>query len=461
MLLGALTAVQLVDAGKKAWSGCKGAKALIHTVQKYRRAPEEMRFTFQLAGCVVESLSVAEALATRHMSLRIVGSPVLLARAAVQQCEALFVEATVTDTEAGWAEWMRTGQKFEALQQAQARLALAMNALQLALSAVSASTLPPRFAISPFAYVPDAFEIAHHQLQQIQMGRTHSILLAGGELWQRGLSRSTSGRAGASQNDAMRLLFSSCVRLHRGSRRAWDEDNEEEEDDDDDDDDEAAGAQAKPAAGAQGRRAAAPAAAAANRTPDTDGSESLVLWFVARGDAADDGDEGDTERVVPLDDTVKLRRWWSQELAAELSGSHGSDFLEIVGRDVLCYQLTPSAVAKPPPTGGTTHPLILTFQLEANDYGGGRLSAESFEALVFLALSACRAAPSNSARGARSAAQAASTAGTTYDPAKPAPLVAAINAHVGPLQGAPGSPESAERDPMGGLMTPMRGLGIS
>ena len=72
----------------------------------------------ETCACVVESLSVAEALAARHMSLRIVGSSVLLARAAVQQCEALFDEATVTDTEAGWAEWMRTGQKFEALQQA-------------------------------------------------------------------------------------------------------------------------------------------------------------------------------------------------------------------------------------------------------------------------------------------------------------------------------------------------------
>ena len=48
---------------------------------------------------------------------------------------------------------------------------------ELALSALNASGLPGAYATTPFAYEPSAFEQAHATLQQMEMGRTRSVLL--------------------------------------------------------------------------------------------------------------------------------------------------------------------------------------------------------------------------------------------------------------------------------------------
>ena len=212
---------QLVDTGKKAWSGIKSAKNAVEVVRRFKRAPEEMRFTFQLCAALLDALPVAEALATRHLSLRIVGAAVVLARQAAQQCDALQMDTEdVTDSEDGWAEWMRAGSKLEALHRVQSRLALAISSLQLALSAVAASSLGSGHATSSFHYMPAAFAQAHHALQQMEMGRTRSVLLCGGELWQRGPSpiSTPSRRAAAASGGAMTKLFACRLRLHRGKR---------------------------------------------------------------------------------------------------------------------------------------------------------------------------------------------------------------------------------------------------
>ena len=62
-LSAAAHAPALMDAGKKAWAGYKGAKGAVDAVRKFRRAPEEMRFTFQLCSALLDVLPVAEALA--------------------------------------------------------------------------------------------------------------------------------------------------------------------------------------------------------------------------------------------------------------------------------------------------------------------------------------------------------------------------------------------------------------
>ena len=60
-MLGAVTAVSalpsLVDAGRKAWAGVKAVKSTAQTVQKFRRAPAEMHFTFQLCSCLLDQSS--------------------------------------------------------------------------------------------------------------------------------------------------------------------------------------------------------------------------------------------------------------------------------------------------------------------------------------------------------------------------------------------------------------------
>jgi hypothetical protein len=464
-----------VGAGKFAWNGYKGAKAIITTVKKYRHAPSEMDFTFQLCSCLLDALPVGEALAARHLSLRHVGTAVLLARSAIQECRAL-IDSSVDDTEDGWKEWMRTGQKFEQLKEVQSRLTMAISALQLALSAVTASTLPLRFATSPFAYVPDAIEVAHQSLLQMEMRRTRSIVLSGGELWQRGLPSASArggGRASAARaatSDAMKLLFSTRVRLHRGSRKGGEEAADDDSDDDDDDDDSDEEGAAPTAAGGGGKRGSAAAATAAKTpTPDKERSDALCLWFIATGSADDDDDDGsddegggERERVLHLDETVRFRRVWSEELAAELKGDHGADFLEMVGAEVLCYEFQPSTLPNPSASPGTSAlPLVLTFQMEASHRGGTtRYSAESFEALLFLAL-CTRTAGKTAASGSRSKPLA-----SAFDPSNPAPFVAAMAANVGPLEGAPSAPAStrkgrASRADADLLTTPLRGLNIS
>ena len=130
MIAAGITAVGLVDYGRKAWMGVKAVRQTSNMVNKYRRAPEEMRFTFQLCACLLEALPVAEALATRYRSLAIVGTAVQMARNAVQQATSLFADDSVEDTDDGWAEFMKAGRKYESVQQLQSRLALAISSLK-------------------------------------------------------------------------------------------------------------------------------------------------------------------------------------------------------------------------------------------------------------------------------------------------------------------------------------------
>lgn len=164
--------------------------------------------------------------------------------------------------------------------------------------------------------------------------------------------------------------------------------------------------------------------------------------------------------MVHIDETVRFRRCWSHELAAELAGEHGSDFLGVVGPDVLCYEFRPSTSPSKLASPGATLPLVLTFQLEASARGGGsRFSAEAFEALLFLALCTRRPASGTASRSKPLA--------NTFDPANPAPFVASMAAHVGPLQGMPMAAAASARRKKGAaadedfLTTPMRGLDIS
>ena len=102
--------------------------------------------------------SVAEALAMRHVSLRIVGPALTLAHATVAQFNALVVEPEDDD----WHTWLQTGvagvsnqSRLEALQGALTR---AMTAMHLALVSVSVS-LEPRVAVTPFRFLRGAFQV--------------------------------------------------------------------------------------------------------------------------------------------------------------------------------------------------------------------------------------------------------------------------------------------------------------
>lgn len=497
MIAAGITAVGLVDYGRKAWMGVKAVRQTSNMVNKYRRAPEEMRFTFQLCACLLEALPVAEALATRYRSLAIVGTAVQMARNAVQQATSLFADDSVEDTDDGWAEFMKAGRKYESVQQLQSRLALAISSLQLALAAIQASGLNSAiaspvaespssrgvcgFAASPFAYIPEAFDTAQSTFQQMEMGRTRSILLCGGDLWQRGVvgkatGGKSRGKAASTAVDAMRLLFTTRVHLHRGSRKRdstgapLDVDNDDSNDDDLDADEDEDGGEL-----------------AAIATPDKDGSsDSLALWFVGNGrgteeegEASSDGME-ENERVLILDETVRFRRLWSHELAGEMGEKEGGSFLGLVGgAHVLCYEFTPSshyAPNKPPTRAAATTPLVLTFQMEVSASGsGGRLSAESFEALLYLALSTLRpAAPTPSAGRSRTSLATPQRVplASAYDPDDPARFLSEMSKHVGPFVGLPGAKGSAAgKEPKGRgggagdeseILTPkMRTLGLS
>ena len=493
LLTAALSAAPaLITAGKSAWHGYKGVKGAINTVNNFRRAPAEMAFTFQLCSCLVDALAVAEALATRHSALKIVGSAVLLARAAVQQCHSLVDVDTIEDTEDSWAQWS-AGRKFQELQSVQSRLALAISSLQCALTAVAASHLPHGIQTSPFSYLPEAWEQAHAALLEIEMGRTRSILLCSGHLWQRGTRKNT---------DEMEEVFQCRLRLHRGQRKIGAEEDDDSGDEDDDEDEEEE--EEKPARGKRTSQASAPAAkpptrssrasssasvaaakAAAGAPPPVDVSTpekentSLCLWYIASGDDDDDEEEKEEcekERVISLDESVKLRRVWSQEYASELPRKHGSTFLEVVGSGVLCYEFVPSLARRSPTATGGVHsqrPLLLTFQIEGSKLPSGTvLSAEAFEALVFMAIGTRKAdaAAKGGSRSVRSVPLA-----NTYDPDEPAAYVARMAACVGQLTGMPEASKKAggggtgrsrrgaadDDEAIAGLITPVRGLGIS
>jgi hypothetical protein len=103
-----------------------------------------------------------------------------------------------------------------------------------------------------------------------------------------------------------------------------------------------------------------------------------------------------------------------------------------------------------------------------------RISAEGFEALLFMALNTRKAPPppppSASARsthgrsgGAGSRDTKAVPLAAAYEPDNPAPLIAAMVERVGPLLGSPPPAPAATEQPddVAGLLTPVRGLQIS
>mmetsp|Transcript_31335 Transcript_31335/g.81858 ORF Transcript_31335/g.81858 Transcript_31335/m.81858 type:complete len:453 (+) Transcript_31335:67-1425(+) len=439
MALSLLAAPAVISAAKTAWQGIRAGKAAVDNVQRLRRAPGELRFTAQLCASVLEPLAIAETLAIRQVSLNIIGAAVMCARTAIAECKTMLCSVADEDTDVGWADWLKTGTKIDELHRVQSRLVMAMNALQLALAAVAAS-LPVGCARSPFRLEPAAFELAHATMQQIELGRTRSVLLAIGDLWQRGIQSSGAGAKSDQLTDALRLLCACRVRLHVGSpppsaRRCQQEASLVEEVDDSDTDDDDSGS-----SGGQSDDDACPTRVVSEGTP-TDHRLFLRFSCVAPGDE----DATAEDRILELDETVQLRRLWSHELASELAGKNGVHFLDMLGHDehVLCYELRPSRAELL--SSDHSCPLVLAFQY------GGLLSAESFEALLFLATSVCRG------RKDASPSEARRPLSSVYDPDRPAAMLTTMQARVGPLLGAP---EAASMDADAVLTTPMRGLGL-
>ena len=154
----ALLAFEAVKWGKRAYTGYKALKAVADKAQTFRRAPAIISETCALCAALLEPMAVAEALATRHVSLRIVGPALTLAQATVAQFNALVVEPEDDD----WHTWLQTGvagvsnqSRLEALQGALTR---AMTGMHLALISVSVS-LEPRVAVSPFRFLRAAFQV--------------------------------------------------------------------------------------------------------------------------------------------------------------------------------------------------------------------------------------------------------------------------------------------------------------
>lgn len=304
------------------------------------------------------------------------------------------------------------------LQQLQGRLSMAMSALQTALTAVSVS-LPTAFATSPFRYEPVAFELARSTLQKL-LDMPHpedsSLLLSLGELWRRGFQ--PTGPAATPATDAMTKLFPVRLHLHRG------EFVEEEAQDTSDSD-----------------------------TDDNKHRDEAEIVVAARDDrlflrfSSTDAECDEKYVAIELDETVRLRRLWSHELAAELAHKNGDEFIEVTGPNVLCYEICPSRVRML--TGTSVRPLVLVFQY------GGQFSAEAFEVLVTLATHTCLSRDGTFTRR---------TVDSVCDPDNPAAVSAFIEvlqARVGPLQGAPRVEALAprtERRPT--LSSPMRGLSL-
>ena len=455
-MIAAMAALSVADAvvlGKGAWQGLKHASTLSAKVQNFRRAPTELLLTFQLCGVLGDALAVAERLAIRHLAQSIVGNAVFLARSCLQECFALLGDGADADDDFDWQAWLKTGRKFDVLQRQQMRLQMAMGALQLALAAVSASTLPAGYARAPFTYVPAAFDLAHSKLQELEMGRTLTVRLGAGELWERGLQPSSDRTI----QDALRQLSPNVqVALHCGlkalqaARSSKPAENssegcgEAEGDDDDDDDDDDGSTRDEGDAG--GRQA-----------PVRE-EEGLYLRFAygVQDGATDDALE---ERVLRLDAAVRLRRVWSEELAAELGGSHGAAFLECAGSGVLCYEIRfRSSAAVAPPTA-SARPLVLThFQLASSaTHSTEAFSAEAFEAALWMALSTRRAPVQG--QGELAAMAGGSSLVSVYDPDNPLPAVRTMQAAVGPLVGVPAAasgapPAASDRNAHGSLATP-------
>ena len=340
-------AFSAVKWGKRAYTGYKALKAVADKARSFRQAPAIISETCALCAALLEPMAVAEALATRHVSLRIVGPALTLAQATVAQFSELVVEPEDDD----WQTWLQTGvagvSNESRLQALQGALTHAMIAMQLALISVSVS-LEPRVAVTPFRFLRGAFQNAHDRLVQMEMGRERRLRLCGGELWRRGIRLGSGGEP----IDAMQRLCDVRVSLQCGEPTAADDEDdddldededgggdEEKEGDDDDDeknDDETGDAEARGGGGGGGQR-----------------SDELTLRFDpldssgggggggGGGSGGSGGSGGGVEAVVlAVEPGLRFRRVWARQLAAEIAPPHGDDFADLVGADTLCYEFT-------------------------------------------------------------------------------------------------------------------------
>ena len=78
-------AIEAVKWGKRAYTGYKALRVVADRAQSFRRAPAIIRETCALCASLLEPMAVAEAMATRHVSLQIVGPALTLAQATVAQ----------------------------------------------------------------------------------------------------------------------------------------------------------------------------------------------------------------------------------------------------------------------------------------------------------------------------------------------------------------------------------------
>ena len=192
----------------------KNAKTAAQTVQKFRRAPEDLRFTFLLCEALLEAMASAEALVVRQRAVPLLGAALRLARLSAADCRALLDAdpGEMEDTQVSWSDWLAgstegikkqvplipsasfcvslrpsaSSECFyrlllpsdpgslphrcrcccqDAVLRSQERLARAATALQLALAA-AATSLPMHLALTPFAYEPTAFEVAQRRLAE-------------------------------------------------------------------------------------------------------------------------------------------------------------------------------------------------------------------------------------------------------------------------------------------------------
>ena len=425
------------DWSKRAWQGYKALKLVADKAQSFRRAPAIIRQTSSLCAALLEPMAIAEALASRHDSLRIVGPALTLAHSTVAACNALVIDNDEPEDE-DWQSWLATGTKGVTremqLNSMQDQLARAMTALHLALVSVSVS-LEPRCAVAPFRFVRAAFLQAHDAFLQMEMGRERRLRLCGGELWQRGIRLASGG----GEVDAMQRLFEARVSLQRGQAGAEELESDEEAAAEDEEDEDEAAEEEGGGAGAGAGEA------------DRGAADELTLRFDPQGepDTGDGGDGGGPEaQVLAVDQQLAFRRRWAKELAAEML-SQGDDWLDLVGTHALCYEFAGAATATPATSSRRRRAkLVLVFR-----FGGGG-SAEHFEALLSMARATRQPdghppAPlssvfdsSNSARMVR--------------------FVADMHAHVGSLEGAPqlrGAGDGPRGD-TNALLTPMRGLVI-
>ena len=407
--------------GQRAWQGYKTLKTCADKVQSFRRAPDMLRTTAALCQTLLEPMNVAEALAARHVALKIVGPALMFAHATIEKCNELVSEEPEDDD---WQGWLATGTagvtKAEQLRAVQEALTRASTALNLALTTVAVSNLGPRCAVSSFRYVRGAFEKAHDSFLQMEMGRERRIRLSGGELWQRGI-RLKSGVD--STSDSMARLFDTRVSLVRGNPRDTDADDGSDDESDLDDDD------------GEGRKELA------------SGGEALSDEMTLRFDScepAEQAEEDATSRTLLFDHLIRFRRVWSREIAAELSSADGDVFVDLVSEEAICYEFTPSMRT---PASMVASTLVLVFR-----YGGG-CSAEQFEALLWMA------------RATRQADGPPIPLSSVYDAQDKTRLyrfVHEMQASVGSLDGPPQPPaaEKARRSNPSDLLSPMRSMAI-